>query len=61
MLKRLWFVLSFAWAAIMIGVQAAHGYEDWPGQDNYIFVWAVAPYFIGLGLGRVAKYVVTGH
>jgi hypothetical protein len=56
MLKRLWLLLAFAWAACVLVPQAFA--EE--GLSGKTFVIALAPLVIGLVLERASHFVVAG-
>ena len=57
MLKRLWTVCSFLWAALIFGIVMM----DPDGAGLHTIVIALGPLIIGLALRRVARFVLYGQ
>lgn len=55
MLRRLWLVLSVAWAVLIIGLRLAD-----PSASPAAWLVAVAPFIAGVVLWPLARWVRTG-
>jgi len=62
MLKRLWYVLSLAWAALLLGIAVwdAEAAGNPPGSSisGGLLFLALGPLFIGRVLGPIRRFVV---